>query len=103
MGMPAGKVDEDEDVLDALVREVEEEIGLKTKHENYKYFEGYYVRYPDYDLFFHIYHLPIKEKPTIILRSNEHKDYRWLKPKDALNLNLIQDEDACIKYFFKIN
>lgn len=102
-GMPAGKVSAGEDMLDALIREIEEETGVKTKHENYKYFEGYYVRYPDYDLFFHVYHLPIAEKPVIILEPNEHKDYKWIKPKDALNLNLIQDEDACIKYFFNID
>lgn len=102
-GMPAGKVSDNEDMLDALIREVEEETGVKTKHENYKYFEGYYVRYPDYDFTYHVYHLLLKEKPNVILQSNEHKDYKWIKPKDALKLNLIQDEDVCIKYFFNID
>lgn len=100
--MVAGKVDEGEDLLKALVREVEEEIGLKTNLSEYKYFEGYYVRYPGYDYIYHIYHLPVAEKPQLDLNLKEHKNHVWIKPKEALKLNLIQDEDACIKWFYKI-
>ena len=100
--MVAGKVDEGEDLLAAMVREVEEEIGLKTNLENYKYFEGYYVRYPGYDYIYHVYHLPFEDRPEINLNTKEHKDHIWIKPEEALKLDLIQDEDTCIKWFYKI-
>jgi len=100
--MLAGKVDVGEDLLDALIREVYEEIGLKTNREDYEYFEKYYVRYPEYDYLYHVYHLAAKDRPNINLNLKEHKDIKWIKPKDALNLDLIQDEDVCIKWFYNL-
>jgi len=100
--MPAGKVDNGEDLIDALSREVEEEIGLKTDLREYKYIEGYYVRHSGYDLIYHTYHMKVPEKPKLNLNLNEHKDFVWIKPKEALNLNLIEDEDMCIKWFYNI-
>jgi 8-oxo-dGTP pyrophosphatase MutT (NUDIX family) len=101
--MPAGKVNVGEDMLDALVREIEEEIGVKTKREDYKFHESYYIRYPEYDNMYHVYHLLVKEKPEIILGLDEHKDYKWITPAESLRLNLIQDEDMSIKYFYNID
>lgn len=39
-GLPAGRLDEDESLLDAAVREFIEETGLKAKSENFLEFEG---------------------------------------------------------------
>lgn len=100
--MVAGKVDEGEDLLGALIREVREEIGLATKPEDYSYFEKYYVRYPGYDYLYHVYHLSLAEKPELTLNTQEHKEYRWVTPEEALKLSLIEDEDTCIKWFYKI-
>ena len=102
--MLAGKVDEDDrNLLDALIREIKEEIGLTIKQEDCKYFEGYYSRYPEFDYVYHVYHLPLKEKPIIDLNLEEHKDHRWVTPEEALKLNLIPDEDVCIKWFYNID
>jgi len=100
--MVAGKVSKDENLVDALVREIEEEIGLKFEIKDCKYFEAYYVRYPEYDYLYHVYNISLKEKPSLNLNLEENKEYKWIKPKDALNLNLIQDEDVCIKLFYNI-
>ena len=100
--MPAGKVDEGEDLLKALVREVKEEIGFKTDSKDYKYIEGYYVRHSGYDFIYHTYHLIIDEKPDLNLNLSEHKDHKWLTPKEALKLSLIEDEDMCIKRFYNL-
>jgi 8-oxo-dGTP pyrophosphatase MutT (NUDIX family) len=98
--MVAGKVDENENLLDALIREVSEEVGLVTKSEDFKYFEKYYVRYPGYDYLYHVYHLRVQEKPQLRINAEEHKDYRWLTPAEALKLPLIEDEDTCIKWSY---
>lgn len=99
----AGKVKEGEGLLDALVREVEEEIGLKIPKDKYKYFDKYYVRHPGYDFKYHVYHLLLKDKPILNINLEENKDHQWIKPSDALNINLIQDEDSSIKWFFNID
>ena len=102
--MLAGKVDKgDKDLIDALVREVKEEIGLMIKKEDCRYFDGYYSRYPEFDYIYHVYHLLLKEKPIINLNLKEDKDHKWITPVDALKLNLIQDEDMCIKWFYNID
>lgn len=102
-GAPAGKVDEGEDLAEALVREVEEETGIKIEKEKMKYFEGYFVRYPGYDFTYHVYHVNLTDRPHVVLGENEHKGHVWIKSKEALNLNLIQDEDSCIKWFYNLD
>jgi 8-oxo-dGTP pyrophosphatase MutT (NUDIX family) len=100
--MVAGKVDQGENLTQALIREVEEEIGLVVRPDDLKYFAGYYVRYPNYDYLYHIYHLSLSEKPVLNVNKDEHKDYRWITPKEALKLDLILDEDSCIKWSYNI-
>lgn len=100
--MVAGKVDEGEELAEALAREVEEEIGLKFAPTDYKYFDNYFVRYPNYDYVYHIFHLNLDERPVIDLNLEEHKDHIWVRPEKALQMELIQDEDFCIKTFFGI-
>ncbi|MDD5068858.1 MAG: NUDIX hydrolase [Candidatus Pacebacteria bacterium] len=101
-GVPAGKVDEGENFLEALVREVQEEIGLLSKKDNYISLGSYYVRYRDYDFLYHSYRVILKDEPKLALNPKEHKDFRWVEPKDALGFNLIQDEDMCIKWAYGI-
>ncbi len=100
--MLAGKVKTGESQLDALMRETDEEIGIKFNEKELKYFESYYVRYPEFDYMYHVYSITLSEKPVLNLNLEEHKDYCWITPTEALKLNLIQDEDSCIKWFFKI-
>ncbi|MBT3397711.1 NUDIX domain-containing protein [archaeon] len=97
-GCPAGKVDEGENIGEAIVREVMEETGLNLPEANH--FKKIFVRLPDYDFVYHIFHSPFEEKPEINLRSEEHKDFQWASPEDALGLPLVLDEDLCIKLFF---
>jgi 8-oxo-dGTP pyrophosphatase MutT (NUDIX family) len=99
-GCPAGKVDEGEELQEALKREVyeETEIALQSPKHHHKL----YVKYPDYDFIYHIFHEKMKELPKINLREEEHKDYQWLSPEEALKTELLLDEDECIKLFFGI-
>ena len=99
-GVPGGKIEEGESREAALLREVREEIGLIFSGEEPQYFDSMYVRYPDYDFLYHMFHIQLERKPELILNASEHKDFRWATPYEALRLDLVQDEDACIRLFY---
>ncbi len=99
-GGPAGKVDEGEGINEALKREVFEETGIELQDP--KYFKKLFIRLPDYDFVYHIFHELLDEIPTVKIREEEHKDFNWIEPEKALETNLMSDEDECIKLFFGI-
>jgi 8-oxo-dGTP diphosphatase len=101
-GVPAGKVHNGEEPRAALVREIQEEVGLTIKQLQVSFFGKYYVRYTEYDFVYEIYHLILPKLPFIRMNILEHKAYMWLRPEVALRLKLIQDEDFCIKEFYGI-
>lgn len=101
-GVPAGKVDKGETLEKAIKREIEEELGLAIDSTSLNYFDKFFVRYPDYDFIYHVFHLPIKERPVINLNFDEHKGSIWKTPRESLKLELIPDEDFCIKTFYSV-
>jgi 8-oxo-dGTP pyrophosphatase MutT (NUDIX family) len=98
-GVPAGKVDEGESKEDSISREIFEETGYEVDGD-IDFFTTLYVRYPEYDFMYHIFHHRADGKPTIKVSPNEHKAFQWVSPQDALRLPLIPDEDACIELFY---
>lgn len=98
--VPAGKVGSWEKIDDAIVREIYEETGLELDHVNY--FQEVYVQYPTYEFIYHIYHKKLEEKPHIRINWEEHKEYIWRTPREALEENLIQELDTCIRMFYKL-
>ena len=101
-GVPAGKVDEGEDILKSMIRETQEETGFELSSSKLSYFEKVYVKYPDFDFIYHIFHIKLNQKPNITINSNEHKDFKWTSPRNALEMPLIQDLEPCIKLFYEI-
>lgn len=99
-GGPAGKIDEGEDIHEAIRRETEEETGIFLKDPIY--FKKLFVRFPEYDFVYHIFHEMLDELPEVKLCKTEHKDFNWISPRDALGMNLILDEDFCIKLFYDL-
>ncbi len=101
-GVPAGKVDSGEEILETMTREIREETGLVLLPRQLSYFGKVFVRYLEYDFVYHIYHTKLDSKQEIVINLTEHKDFKWVFPEDALNMPLIQDLDACIKLFYKL-
>ena len=99
-GVPAGKLEKSEDKIGAVVRELREEIALTALPSSLTYVRSVYVRYPQYDFLYHIFRLLCVIRPEICINTDEHSKYRWIQPRSALALNLIPDEDLCIKLVY---
>lgn len=102
-GVPAGKTEKGETPLQAMARELEEETSYTIKEKKkLLYFGKKYVRYPTYDFVYHMFHLSLTEKPRIILRPEEHQDFKWVTPAESLKMDMVTDQDICVKLFYKI-
>ena len=101
-GAPAGKVNENEGIKTAALRELEEETGIKVSKKMIKYLNTLYVKYPDFDFIFHMFFLRMVKQPMVTLDPNTHKAYSWVNPIEALSMELVPDEDFCIKKIYKI-
>jgi len=101
-GLPAGKLDGDEDIMEAMAREIFEETGYLVDFSELKYLDKVYVKYPDYSFIYHMFKIILGSRPEIKVSPKEHKNYQWVTPREALNLNYIEDLDACIKLSYGI-
>lgn len=83
-----------------MSRELVQETGLKDL--SLRYHEVMFVRYETYDFLYHIFTAHLQEQPEISLHPEEHKQFLWVTPLDALQLPLIPDMDTCIKTFYSL-
>ena len=81
---------------DAAARETFEETGIMLDSSSLEHRFKAYVRYDAYDFTYDVFSVAVGVRPEPQL-NGEHQDYRWVTPAEALKLNLIQDEDACLK------
>lgn len=100
-GIPGGKFEEGEDAIAAVVRELQEEVGLSVERGLQKVGQ-LYMRIPHADYIFHIFRKRFDQLPALNLALNEHVEARWVTLDEALKLNLIAGGKEVISYF-KLN
>lgn len=101
-GVPAGKIDAGENALKAMVREIKEETGFNIPSQQLIYFNKVYVRYPDYDFVYYMFHTILNQQQKVKINHKEHKNFKWVSPESALKMDLVLDLDKCVKLFYKI-
>ncbi len=101
-GVPAGKIHYGEDECTAIIREIEEETGHVISPDALRYFTMVYVVFPTYQFVYHMFHVPLLDRPDVQINPDEHKAFAWATPSRALEMNLITDEDPCIRMFYKM-
>ena len=99
-GLPAGKMDDGETISQAMLREIEEETGLKIPEVSVVHFDSLYVRDGSLDIKWHMFGTRLDAKPTIKLSPHEHSEYRWVTPEEALEMDLIHDQAESIRLFY---
>ena len=101
--MPAGKRDYGETLEQALLREVFEETGIAILHSNIKHYNSLFVRDGAFDLEWHMFAAHVATEPHVIISPVEHTAYKWVTPKESLQMDLIHDLPESIKMFYDIN
>jgi 8-oxo-dGTP pyrophosphatase MutT (NUDIX family) len=89
-----------ETINETMLRELREETGYSARPKELNYFTKIFVKFPDYDFVYHIFHLQINVLPEVKINPGEHKAFTWASPADALKMDLIEDLDNCIKLFY---
>jgi 8-oxo-dGTP diphosphatase len=99
-GIPAGKVEKDEEDSEAIIREIFEETGLSIASNELRFLGQLDIEYETITVQFPIFYKKFNELPDIILDPREHIGYRWMTPRDILELpDLMLDVDKIIEDF----
>lgn len=104
-GIPGGKLENGETHIQAAIRETKEETGLDITDKELIDCGMVHIEYPTYKYNYYMVKYVFKDvKPDFLasvrINSKEHKGFTWVTPKDALNMNLMLDEDPCIRLVY---
>lgn len=102
-GVPAGKIEANEPLIEGACRELFEETGIRVNSETpIKHLAQIYIRKPDTDYVYHIFSLNLKAIPDIQL-SEEHTSYRWVTHSEAKTLKLMYGAEEALEIYRKLN
>ncbi|OGH02809.1 MAG: hypothetical protein A2798_00020 [Candidatus Levybacteria bacterium RIFCSPHIGHO2_01_FULL_37_17] len=97
--LPGGKSNHGESRTRTAIREVKEETQI-TLGDSLTYFNTIYEVYPDGDFIYHIFTARLAAIQLVTINYNEHSDFAWVTPYQALQKDLIQDLDDVINMVY---
>jgi 8-oxo-dGTP diphosphatase len=90
-GLPAGKVDDGEDIYQAMLREIKEETGIQLQQLDIIHSNSLFVREGDFDIMWHTFTAKLEVLPNVTIKEDEHSEYTWVTPTEASQMNLVHD------------
>lgn len=101
-GIPGGKVHKGETPMEAVVREIKEETGFEISQQIVEMLTTVYIEYDEKDHFiYHMFRTQFQGDPGAVrIDFNEHKGFTWVTPDDSLKMDLLKDEDPCIRLIY---
>ena len=101
-GVPAGKLEKDEIPVEAIKRELFEEIGIVVAESQLQFLDTLYIRQPDIDFLYHVFYLFFEIPPTIVLGLEEHQEYQWKTFQEALKMPLMPGEHETLTFVWNV-
>lgn len=81
LGLPAGKIETDEDPRQAIAREIIEETGIDTQQKlhDLTYHGMRWVRFKNgLDFLYQHFSIELETRPQIVLNKCEHSEHIWI-------------------------
>lgn len=95
--IPSGKIEKEEEKLNAVLREIKEETGMELQESKLNCLGEYYVKFQEYDFIYHLFFVKLNQRPEININNDEHKEHLWIDPSKAIDVKLIEDLDRCLE------
>lgn len=101
-GVPAGKMQGEEEPIDTALREIYEETKIWLSEQEVQLVSTIYFRDP-YDYTYYVFKviLPTNFSKDIVL-SSEHQNYTWVSYQEASNLSLVFGAKEALEHYIKI-
>jgi len=96
--LPGGKIEAGESPRAAMIRELQEEIGVGLEEAELQEVGLLYMRQSGIDYLFYTFRYSFDTEPTIFLGFNEHQEARWVTLLEALALPLIGGGEEVLRY-----
>ena len=99
LGIPCGTVKQGEDIFLAMIREIQEEIGLKIGKERLNLLGKLFIIQNDlvHNIHHVFYHQPQNDLEIVL--SDEHIAYKWLTKDELCDYDLIPNQDRVLSLF----
>jgi len=89
-GIPGGKLDEGENPLSALTREIFEETGIFIPMHAFSFLEkAHSINIYDGSYILYLYKVKLTHKTPVHIDSKEHTAYKWVSLEEFSKLNLL--------------
>jgi ADP-ribose pyrophosphatase YjhB (NUDIX family) len=99
-GVPAGKVEKGEELQEALIREVREEIAVNLNKSDIVQIKTLFIHLSEkIEYTYHMFYTTFKQQPLITLKKDELVEARWLTIQNALTLPLIKGAKEALSYY----
>jgi 8-oxo-dGTP diphosphatase len=82
-GLVAGRVEEGESDVEAILRELEEEAGYKATENELELLGELSWDYPDAHVDFPVFRIKLEESIEVIHQPEEHQGYRWVTAEEC--------------------